>query len=82
MSQWQGITCSAGGSGDVGLVHGLGRFSGGGHGNRLQYSCLEDLNDRGAWRATVHRVQRVGNDWGDLKWRGTKKPIDNIERGE
>ena len=33
---------------------GLGRFPGGGHGNPLQSSCLENLMDRGAWWATVH----------------------------
>ena len=41
---------------DVGLIPGLGRSSGGGHGNTLQYSCLENPMDRGAWRATVHRA--------------------------
>ena len=35
---------------------------GGRHGNSLQYSCLENPMDRGAWWATVHRVQRVGHD--------------------
>ena len=41
---------------DAGLIPGLGRSSGGGHGNPLQYSCLENAMDRGAWWATVHRV--------------------------
>ena len=41
---------------DVGSIPGSGRFPGGGHGNPLQYSCLENPMDRGAWRATVHRV--------------------------
>ena len=45
---------SACNSGDSGLIPGLGRSSGGGHGNRLQYSCLENSMDRRAWRATVH----------------------------
>ena len=40
---------------DVGSIPGLGRSLGGGHGNPLQYSCLENLMGRGAWRATVHR---------------------------
>ena len=40
--------------GDLGSVPGLGRSPGGGHGNPLQYSCLENLLDRGAWWATVH----------------------------
>ena len=42
----------------MGLVSGPGRFFGGGHGNPLQYSCLEDPMDRGAWRATVHGVAK------------------------
>ena len=41
---------------DVSLIPGLGRSSGGGHGNPLQYSCLENSMDRGALQATVYRV--------------------------
>ena len=41
---------------DMGLIPGLGRCPGGGHGNPLQYSCLENPMDRGAWGAIVHRV--------------------------
>ena len=41
---------------DVGSIPGSGKSSGGGHGNPLQYSCLENPMDRGAWRATVHGV--------------------------
>ena len=37
--------CNAGDTGDTGLIPGLGRCPGGGHGNPLQYSCLEDLMD-------------------------------------
>ena len=40
----------------MGSIPGLGRSPGGGHGNPLQYSCLENLTDRGAWRAIVHSV--------------------------
>ena len=43
---------------DEGSVPGLGRSSGGGHGNPLQYSCLENPMDRGAWWATVHAVTK------------------------
>ena len=43
---------------DVGLIPGLGRYSGGGHGNPLQCSCLENPIDRGAWWATVHGVTK------------------------
>ena len=41
---------------DLISIHGSGRSPGGGHGNPLQYSCLEDPMDRGAWWATVHTV--------------------------
>ena len=40
----------------VGLILGLGRSPGGGHGNPLQYSFLENPMDKGAWQTTVHRV--------------------------
>ena len=46
--------------GDLGLIPGLGRSPGGGHGNWLQYSCLENPMDRGAWRATVHGISKSG----------------------
>ena len=42
--------------GALGFIPGLGRYSGEGNGNPLQYSCLENSMDRGAWRATVHGV--------------------------
>ena len=41
-------------AGDVGLIPGLGRSLGEVNGNTLQYSCLENSMDRGAWLATVH----------------------------
>ena len=41
-------------AGDTGLIPGSGRSPGKGNGNPLQYSCLENPMDRGAWRATVH----------------------------
>ena len=43
---------------DLGLIPGLGRFPGEGNGNPLQYSCLENPMDGGAWRATVHGVAK------------------------
>ena len=55
-------TCNAGGARDVGLIPGSGRSPGRENGNPLQYSCLENPMDRGVWRATVHRVARVGHD--------------------
>ena len=50
---------------DKGSIPGSGRAPGGGHGNPLQCSWLENPMDRGAWRAQVHRVSRVEQDWSD-----------------
>ena len=49
---------SAYNAGDPGLIPGLGRSSGDGNGNPLQYSCLENPMDRGTWWATVHGVAK------------------------
>ena len=43
---------------DVGSIPGSGRSPGGGYGNPLQYSCLENPMDRGAWRTAVHRAAK------------------------
>ena len=51
---------------DVGLILGLRRSPGGGHGNPLQQSFLENPMDRGAWRATVHGVTKSWTRWSDL----------------
>ena len=45
-------------AGDLGSIPGLGRSPGGGHGDPLQYSCLENYMDRGAWQATVGGVTK------------------------
>ena len=67
---WQGLPggtvgnnppARAGDSGDVGLIPESGRSPGGGNGNPLQYSCLENFMKRGAWWATVHRVEKRPN---------------------
>ena len=47
---------NAGDVGDASSIPGLGRSPGGGNGNPLQHSCLENPMDRGAWQATVHGV--------------------------
>ena len=54
---------STGNAGDLGSIPGSGRSSGEGNGNPLQYSCLENFMDRGAWQATVHGFTRVRYDW-------------------
>ena len=51
---------SACNAGDLGSIPGLGSSPGEGNGNPLQYPCLEDPMDRGAWWATAHGVTRVG----------------------
>ena len=53
---------NAGVTGDTGSISGSGRSPGEGNGNLPQYSCLENPLDRGALRATVHGVTRVGQD--------------------
>ena len=56
-------------SGDLGSIPGSGRSPGKGNGNPLQYSCLENSKDRGAWWATLQGVAKVRHDF------GTKPPI-------
>ena len=48
-------TCNAG---DTGVIPGLGRSPGEGNGNPLQYTCLENSMDRGAWPVTIHGVAK------------------------
>ena len=52
------VKASACNVGDLGLIPGLGRSPGEGNGNLLQYSCLENLMDGGAWWAKVHGVAK------------------------
>ena len=49
---------SAYNAGDLGSIPGLGRSPGRGHGDLLQYSCLENCMDRGAWQTTVRGVTK------------------------
>ena len=51
-------SANAGDVREVDLLLGSGRSPGGGHGNPLQYSCLENLMEGGAWQAKVHRVAK------------------------
>ena len=57
-------SCNAGDTGDSGSIPGSGRSPGTGHGIPLQYSCLGNPIDRGAWQATVHGVTK---SWTRLK---------------
>ena len=58
---------------DVGSIPGMGRSPGGGHGNPLQYSCLENPMDKGACQATVHRVTK---SWTRLSPHTWKQKVD------
>jgi len=60
LPQWLSSKESACHAGDIGLIPGLGRSPRGGNGNPLQYSCLKNPMDRGAWQTTV---QRVAKSW-------------------
>ena len=57
-------TCDAGASGVTGSIPGVGQSPAGGHDNPLQYSCLVNPMDRGAWEVTVHRVTK---SWTQLR---------------
>ena len=63
----ENLPANAGDIRDGGTIPGSGRSPGGGYGNPLQYSCLENPMDRGAWRAIVHSVAK---SWRRLKWLG------------
>ena len=57
----ENLPANIGDAGDMDLIIGLGRSPGGGNGSPLQYSCLENPMDRGAWWAAVHGV--TGLTW-------------------
>ena len=54
------LPANAGDMGEAGSILGSGRSSGGGHGNPLQYSFLENSMDRGVWEAAVYRITKNG----------------------
>ena len=56
---------NAGNIRDEGLIPGSGRFPGGGHGNPLQYSCLENPMGRRAWWTTVHEAAKSQTEMGN-----------------
>ena len=68
---------SACNAGDPGLIPGLGRSPGGGHGYPLQYSCLENPMARGAWRAEVHSVTK-NRTW--LRWLSTHMQHSTVKQ--
>ena len=66
------VKASACNAGDVGLIPGSGRSPGEGNGNPLQYSCLENPMDGGAWWATVHRVAKSQTRLNDFTYHKIK----------
>ena len=50
-----------GDAGDMGSIPGLGRSPGGGNGNPLQYSCMENPMDRGIWWVTAHGIEKLSD---------------------
>ena len=71
LAQDKESTCQ---TGDVGSILRLGRFPGEGNGSPLQYLCLGNPMERGAWQAIVHGSQRVGHDL------VTKQKQHNVEQ--
>ena len=65
---------SACNAGDLSSIPGSGRSPGEGNGNPLQYSCLENLMDRGPWRTTVSGVTRVGHDLATKNYQALSSP--------
>ena len=65
---------NAGAAGDLGWIPRSGRSPGGGHGNPLPFSCLENPMDRGAWWATVHGVTK---SWIRLKGYSIQVTLEN-----
>ena len=76
------VKASACNAGDLGLIPGSGRSPGEGNGNPLQYSCLENSMNRGAWWATVHRVAKSETRLSDLtyfpRWLNGQNPPANV----
>ena len=68
---------------DVCLISGSGRFPGGSNGNPLQYCCLENPMDKGAWWTTVHKAARVRYSWSNwAQWAfGGRRALLFVECG-
>ena len=75
------LSANAGDAGDAGSIPALGRYSRGGNGNLLHYSCLENSMDRGGWQATVHGITKE-SDMTELLSTHTHTHIRNYQGGE
>ena len=65
-------------AGDPGSIPGSGGCPGGGNGNPLHYSCLENSTDGGAWRATVHGARRVGRNLATRQLQPEKMRVEQL----
>ena len=74
----QRLKASACNAGDLGPVPGSGRSPGEGNGNPLQYSCLENPMDGGAWWATVHRVAKSQTRLSDFTFALSPEVISSV----
>ena len=72
------LPANAGGTRDTGLFPGLGRSPGEGNGNPLQYSCLENHKDGGAWQARVHGITKNQTRLSDFTF---QYPRDGLPEG-
>ena len=81
INKLEGLPCSSFGkesacnAGDLGLIPELGRSPGGGNSNPLQYLCLENLMDRGAWQAVIHGIAK---SWTRLSNSTTTNELENV----
>ena len=73
-------TSDVGDAGDAGLITGLGRSPGGGHGNPFKYSCLENPMGRGAWQAIAHRVAKSRTPLKRLNMHATASEVYNTRQ--
>ena len=73
------VKASAWNVGDLGLIPGSGRSPGEGNGNPLQYSCLENPMDGGAWWATVHRAAKSRKRLSDFTSHGRQSQLNQQE---
>ena len=76
------VKASACNVGDLGSIPGSGRSSGEGNGNPLQYSCLENPMDGGAWWAIVHGVSKSQTRLSDFTFTFKLKSKGNYKQGE
>ena len=74
------VKASACNAGDLGSISGSGRSPGEGNGNPLQYYCLENPMDGGAWWATVHRVTKSQTQLSDFTFTFKQYTINTVKR--